>query len=297
MKLVLACAIAVLALLLGRPANAAPAPLEPGLAVSGNLTWEQLRFYGPSGSASSLYTGGQPTALGALVAGNDLCSGRDICGSSLRYGTLLGGQATVTATTTATGTAVVHQDLDPTYAGLGVNGYQPAASTQQWAWNAGVRSSKRIPANVGNASYGHYATVVTPARFFGGDEINAGDKLTVSFGKEVRLLGMHFFDANHGQNRLSGDKFGLSIDGGPMVNYSFAGGYPFNAHSTLVGSSFTFSRASSRGEDYYLGALKFAAVATAPVPEPASLALLLAGLAVVGGRWRHGAAKARVATA
>lgn len=286
MKLVLGFSIVVLALLLGRPAQATTATAAPGVGVSGALTWEQLRFYGPSGGTNSQYTGGQPTSFGSVVTGSDICTGRDICGSSLKFNTLFGGVATVTATTSAGGTGVVHQDLDPNYGGLGIQGYQAASSSQQWTWKPGIKSSKKVSSNIGNATYGGYTTVTTAAKFFGNDEINTGDKLTVTFDKSVRLLGMHFFDANHGQTRLAGDKFGMAIDGGPMVNYSFAGGYPFDANSMMIGSSFTFSYASSKGENYYLGAMKFAQVVTTPVPEPGSLALLMAGLAVVAVRSR-----------
>lgn len=294
-------ALTVLALVLSASAHATrsstptPPPSDPGTGKSGALTWEQLRFYGPAGGVTSTYTGGQPTSSGEVVSGalgsTDLCSDADVCGTKLKFTSLLGGNVYATATTTAAGTAVVRQDLSPNYGGLGVQGYTPASTSKQWVWKSDVKSYQKTTSNM-ISRYGSLKDVTKPAAWAGGDEINHGDTLTLTFEKTVRVLGFHFFDENHQQADLSGNKFGLSVNGVPvsLSKTSFSGGYPFNEYSTLIGNTFTFSYASSKGDDYYLGAIKFASFVATPVPEPASTALMLAGLAMVGGalRRRHG---------
>jgi hypothetical protein len=210
-----------------------------GSGSSGGLSWEQVRFYAPSGVASATYPGGQPTYYGS---GTDYCSGSDRCGEPLTFDTLIGGALTTTAADSGSGNGIVYQDLSPGYAGLGV-----------------ISRS-----NSGGLS--------------GSDEINRGETLTLSFANKVKVVGFHFYDKDHGTGDLGRyDDYGLSIDGGPTVSRSLDDPFPwFGAGSTLIGNSFTFSYVN---EDYYLGAIKIAAM---PVPEPQSLALLALGLAALG---------------
>ncbi|WP_418320801.1 PEP-CTERM sorting domain-containing protein [Piscinibacter sakaiensis] len=252
----------------------------PGLGTNGTQTWEQLRFYGPSGGKNSLYADGQPTSIGSVIGGTDLCADADICGQTLRFNTLLGGAVTATGSTTAGGTtAIVRQDLYPKYGGLGVQGYKAGTSSTSWVWKSS-KTKYQKPEYLGNTKYGSYKTVTTPPTFYGNDEINAGDTLTLSFEKTVRVLGFHFFDGNHGISRLAGDSFGLSINGAPKVDYKFSllGGYPFDTSLLLIGNSFTFSLANTRPESFYLGAIKIAEFIATPVPEPTTLGMMLAGL-------------------
>ena len=221
-------------------ATVAQAAPTPGIGQSGGLTWEQVRFYGPSAGKNSTYLGGQPTYLGSTA--KDHCSGSDICGETLSFNTVLGGALTVTASDKYADTKnLVIQDLSPTYGGLGV---------------IGLRSGSLV----------------------GADDINAGDKLTLSFANKVQVVGFHFWDKDHSNSDLNtGDKFGLSIDGGATKFYDLKNFPWYGANSTLVGSTFTFSY---KNEDYYLGAIKIASVTA--VPEPESYALMLAGL-LAGG--------------
>ncbi len=257
----------------------------PGIGSLGPLTWEQLRFYGPSGGATLVYPDKQPKTIGSVLSGTDLCSDVDICGSTLRFETQLGGSVVASATTRAPGAmAVVRQDLYPSYGGLGVQGYAPATSTTAWQWSTKTRN--QLPTNIGNTRFGKFVTTTTPARFYGADEINAGDTLTLTFTNKVELLGFHFFDAKHLTKGLTGGNFALSIDGGAASSHGFFSGFPFDAGTSLAGHSFTFSYATEQARSYYLGAVKFAQ-AVSPVPEPSSLALMFAGLAIVGAAGRR----------
>ena len=216
-----------------------------GIGTDGSLTWEQVRFYAPSGGSNSTYAGGQPTYYGAV--GSDVCSGSDTCGEPMTFATSIGGALSVTATDDGNGAinttnGIVYQDISPDYGGLGV--------VSQNA-NGGLT---------------------------GGDEINNGDTLTLSFANRVKIVGFHFWDKDHQAYDLnSGDQFGLSIDGGATQFKSLSNFPWYGAGSTLVGNSFTFSY---KNEDYYLGAIKIAAVPA--VPEPQTYALMLAGMAAVG---------------
>lgn len=216
-----------------------------GIGQSGSLVWEQVRFYGPSGSADSTYSGGQPTKIGSVST--DYCSGSDVCGEPMSFSTLIGGALTVTASDDGnkavnSTNGIVYQDLSPTYGGLGVMSR--------------------------NDSTGALA---------GGDEINLGDTLTLSFANTVKIVGFHFWDKNHQSYDLnSGDTFSLSINGGAAQTLSLSNFPWYGAGSTLVGNSFTFGFTN---EDYYVGAIKMAAVPA--VPEPQTYALMLAGLGAV----------------
>lgn len=224
---------------------AAQAANPPGIGVNGSLTWEQVRFYGPSNGSDATYTGGQPTYLGNVST--DHCSGVDRCGEPMTFSTLLGGMLTVDATDDGNGQSnstngIVMQDLTPDYGGLGVLS----------------RSGQGL--------------------LTGGDEINLGDTLTLTFANTVKIVGFHFWDKDHsGADLNAGDKFGLSINGGATQSINLTHFPWYGAGSALIGNSFTFKYDN---EDYYLGAVKIAAVT--PVPEPQTYALMLAGLGAIG---------------
>lgn len=214
----------------------------PGIGSSGGLTWEQVRFYGPNGGTSSTYTGGQPTYLGNVPT--DYCSGSDRCGEPMSFATVVGGALTVTGSDGVSGTTgIVMQDLDPNYGGLGVVS----------------RNESTGALNLTN------------------DEINQGETLTLSFANTVKIVGFHFWDKDHKLDDLnSGDSFGLSINGGAMQQLALPNHPWYGAGSTLVGNTFTFSYVN---EDYYLGAIKIAAVPA--IPEPQTYALMAVGLAAM----------------
>jgi hypothetical protein len=216
-----------------------------GIGQSGSMVWEQVRFYGPSSGADSTYTGGQPTYLGSVAS--DACSGADRCGEPMTFATQLGGALTVTASDDGNGmqnntNGIVYQDLSPTYGGLGVMSRNESTGAMT-----------------------------------GGDEINKGDTLTLSFANAVKIVGFHFWDKDHQSNDLNnGDTFSLSVNGGAAQTLSLSNFPWYGASSTLVGNSFTFGFTN---EDYYLGAIKVSAVPA--VPEPQTYALMLAGLGAV----------------
>jgi hypothetical protein len=116
------------------------------------------------------------------------------------------------------------------------------------------------------------------------------ETLTLSFDNQVSLSQLFFFpddrktyDLTHELDKWDG--FTLSVDGGKFVEYSFGtqGGQPVTFGSALVGNTFTFGYAKHKsGEDYFLAGLNVTQV-TSPVPEASSVAMLVAGLAAVGG--------------
>ncbi len=115
------------------------------------------------------------------------------------------------------------------------------------------------------------------------------ETLTLSFDNQVSLSQLFFFpddrktyDLTHELDKFDG--FTLSVDGGAFVEYSFGtqGGQPVTFGSPLVGNTFTFGYAKHKSvEDYYLAGMKVEL--TSPVPEASSVAMLVAGLAAVGG--------------
>jgi hypothetical protein len=223
----------------------AQAANPPGIGQSGSLTWEQVRFYGPSGGADATYTGGQPTRIGSVAT--DYCGGSDICGEPMSFTTQFGGALTVTGGDDGNGAknntnGIVIQDLSPSYGGLGVMSR--------------------------NESTGALS---------GGDEINHGDTLTLTFANTVKIVGFHLWDKNHQASDLNaGDTFSLSVNGGAAQVLSLSNFPWYGAGSALIGNTFTFGYTN---EDYYLGAIKIAAVPA--VPEPQTYALMLGGLGAV----------------
>ena len=233
-------------------------------------TIEYLDFYDqPSKEAIN------PFAMGSA----DFCSGEDRGATSLSFHTLSGGTLTVTGSTPLGG-SLAFQDQAPDYGGLGV-----AGSKVDWTWKSSTPTSKRTNANKGNTAYGSYVTSVV-----GDDEIDKGEKLTLTFEKTVHIAGMHFFTGDHG-NVPNGRTFNLTIDGVSYNDRALKSYLNTNPSSFLTGKSFTFEtddycksknwygQCTSWGPtDFYLGAVKI----TTAVPEPGTYALLLAGLAAVG---------------
>lgn len=246
---------------------------------------EYLYFY-DYGSREAI----NPSAVGTP----DACSGEDVCSSFLKFNTKTGGELTVTGTTGAGGAStLVFQDQAPDKGGLGVIGYTPATSEKVWKWNSSTPSSKRTTGNIGSTKYGRYETVTIPAKWFGDDEIDKGETLTLRFDKDVSIAGMHFFTGDH--KDVSGkDTFQLIVDGVKLSALQMKSYLTYDSTKWLTGQEFTFSTTESRctktvygkctawgTADYYLGALKITAAPVTPVPEPETYALFLAGLAAV----------------
>lgn len=255
--------------------NVRPLALGAALALSTSAALaaapkiEYLYFYDQPGKEAV-----NPFATGSA----DVCSGEDVCASSLSFHTQSGGTLLVTGTTSLAG-PLVFQDQAPDYGGLGV-----AGSQVNWTWKSSTPQHKRTNANKGNTTWGSYVTSVV-----GDDEIDAGETLTLTFEKTVSIAGMHFFSGDHG-SIANGRTFKLTIDGTLYDDRLLRSYLNTNPASFLTGRSFTFEtdtycKSTYKGQctswgtqDFYLGAVKI----TSAIPEPETYALFLAGLAAIG---------------
>src|SRR5687767_2151184 len=200
-----------------RSALAASLVLACGAAAAAPI--EYLYFYDQPWQEAI-----NPFAMGSA----DFCSGEDRCATSLSFHTLSGGTLTVTGSTPLGG-SLAYQDQAPDYGGLGV-----AGSKVDWSWKSTTPTYKRTAANKGNTAYGSYVTTV-----LGDDEIDKGEKLTLTFEKTVHIAGMHFFTGEHG-NVPNGRTFNLTIDGVSYNDRALKSYLNTNPSSFLTGKSFTF---------------------------------------------------------
>lgn len=183
-----------------------------------------------------------PTTLGML--GTDYCAGVDRCGEPMTFASTYGGLITATASDALDKhNGIVIQDLKPEWGGLGVLSRRD-------------RDGKLV----------------------GEDGINKGDTLTLTFTHQVTLVGLHFFDTDH-TSTDRGDRGTLSIDGGAAHSLALNSYVTSNPTHWLTGSSFAFGYGWDNDDPkgYYLGAVKV----MAPVPEPQTYALMLAGIGAV----------------
>lgn len=102
--------------------------------------------------------------------------------------------------------------------------------------------------------------------------LGKNESITFSFEDAVSLSFWDMDDLNLGGS----NKFGLAVDGGAIKKFSLDSKNP--GALTLTGNSFTFSYAK---DSYFIDTLKFSSV-TPAVPEPATTAMVLAGLGVAG---------------
>lgn len=115
-----------------------------------------------------------------------------------------------------------------------------------------------------------------------------GESITFSFDKTVTLESAIIADAFLGSNT-----FAVSVDGSSTLQSFKMGALGIwrqtDLSKLLSGKTFTFFAYDPKGmkwyDDFYITGLTFSTTST--VPEPQSLALVLAGLAVVGGLSRR----------
>jgi len=104
------------------------------------------------------------------------------------------------------------------------------------------------------------------------DNLTFGELLTIDFGQDVTLTGLNFRADGHGVFSATGKNFLLNGD-----STSLAGTI---ADLSLTRRTFTFGYGGSSTDlshQYYLSGMTVTAV-----PEPETLAMMLAGLGLVG---------------
>ena len=109
------------------------------------------------------------------------------------------------------------------------------------------------------------------------DNVSLNETLTLSFNQVVSLSSILFRNGDHGTTFSGG--FGLSIDGGPSTTPTLVASF----NTPLHGQNFSFTGLGNpENTKFYVNTLTVTAV-----PEPETYALMLAGLAVVGGLARR----------
>ena len=194
-------------------------------------------------------------------AGSNLCASHGTCATALTYNTAVG-KLTVTAQDSLIGDKLaLVNDSNLKNAGLGVvSGYQSSIFKKFMVTDTNYSLSGPL------------------------------ETLTLSFANKVSLSQLFFFPDDRSTYALTHelgklDGFTLSVDGGKFVEYSFGsnGGQPVSFNTPLVGNTFTLGYAKFKSpENYYLAGMNVTQV-TSPVPEASSVAMLVAGLAAVGG--------------
>lgn len=107
------------------------------------------------------------------------------------------------------------------------------------------------------------------------DNITAGEKLTITFNQVVQLSRIDLRSDGHNfTSWQTGSTFLLNQQSTALPTGTGA----ISLTTPMVGQTFTFAYGGAKANQFYLGALTAQAL---PVPEPATLALLLAGLGFV----------------
>ncbi len=152
-------------------------------------------------------------------------------------------QGALTATATAS------------YMGSPMNGTVAIKAVQDW------NGTKTVP----YVGLGVYHTIGNTAD----DNLTSGELLTLTFNQVVTLTGLNFRAEGHGLYSDLDDTFLLN---GVEKNLK-----PTISGLSLTGTTFTFGYGGRDADQYYLSGMTVTAV-----PEPESLALMLAGLGLVG---------------
>lgn len=176
------------------------------------------------------------------------CTGSDICSSDYNHGIFGGSLAYTVGGVTATATGF-YKGNQVTVVQDSENGYNPA---------------KHISAGLG---------VYHKANDSSDDNITSFESLTITFSEAVHLTGIS-----------------LRSDGHNITNWASNSTFLFNGTSTKlagdiafdeVGTTFTFAYGGTKPDQFYLSGMT---IETLPVPEPSSVALMLAGLGLVAAR-------------
>jgi hypothetical protein len=205
-------------------------------------------------SSSVVPLPGTPQA--GVVGGADICAGPDVCAPTLTFNTTAGGLLTVTAQDDFIDTLAYVTQPAFESSGLGVlTGYKLLGTF--------------VPVDLNGSVSAH------------------DEKLILSFASPVAISAAYFFPDDRSHYSLtheldSIDAFTVSVDGKSAQSYSFghSGGQPTLFATPLTGNTFTFGYHKpgvGSPEDYYLAALTVSSV-----PEPSSMALVVAGLLSAG---------------
>jgi hypothetical protein len=227
------------------------AMIGPACAAAAVFDFSNLTYH--SGTGFGGFLPSEPLGSGAWQ-----CTGGDLCSTNLDGGKLGG----------------AGNDLKYLSSGIGVSAsgwYKDKPATVVQDHENGYNAANRI-----GAGLGVYHQKATPSD----DNITKHEKLVLRFDQAVKLEGLSLRSEGHDTTHWLANATFL-LNGAPRT---LAGEVALGA-ANLVGKEFTFAFGGAKPDQFYL-----AGMTVSPVPEPATYALLLSGLAVVGfaGRRRRG---------
>jgi len=252
----------------------AAAAISPAFAGTTSATFDfaNLEWITAKNAVPAHFAGFTPAET--LGSGAWDCTGHDICSSNLGTGALGGDlkyanngivvTATAKATVTSTTTVNHHQ----------VTSSKTIDATVVQDHDDGYNAAKQIGAGLG---------VYHVTNNNSDDNITTGEALTMSFANAVTLTGFSLRSEGHNTTAWNPNAtFELTVTGADnsvhVYDWKLAGQF---SGLSLAGKSFAFSYGGAKADQFYLAGMTVQQ-ATAPVPEPETYALMLAGLAAVG---------------